>query len=277
MTTSTLRQPLTEEHFRSYEEDGYCILKNYVSPQEVEALKQRVDDIMMGRMVYEGMFFQLDPSMMMAGEDPKRDSSFAGPSLNYRKIKDLEYDDLFLRFLQNDVFRVMAERYIGKNVSSMRAMVFNKPANSPLLLPYHQDISENWEMTIPPVLTIWTALDEATIANGCLEIVPRSQKHGKIGTGHTITAEVEAKYASKGSSMLVELKPGESIIFHNGVLHRSGANTTDKPRRALTLCLMDGATRHRKTGKSYPVIFGEGALKVEDVKKTRKIPPHVYE
>lgn len=268
---------LTDKDFASYDELGYCILKDYVPPEEVEALRQRIDDIMMGKIVYEGMFFQQDPSMMMDAAGEKKDLTFAGASINYRKIKDLEYDDVFLHFIQNDVFRQLAERYIGKNVASMRAMVMNKPPHSPTLLPYHQDISEKWEMTIPPVFTIWTALDEATIANGCLEIVPKSHLHGKIGTGHTITPEEEAKYAPKGSSIFVELKPGESIIFHNGVLHRSGANMTDKPRRALTLCLMDAATRHTKTGKPYPIIFGEGALTVDDVKGLKKVPAHVYE
>lgn len=268
---------LTPDHFRSYEELGYCILKGYAPPRQVADMKQRIDDIMMGRIVYEGMFFQEDPGMMDQKPDAKKDLTFHGASINYRKIKDLEYDDVFLAFMQNDLFRAMAERYIGKNVASMRAMVFNKPPGSTALLPYHQDISEKWEMTIPPVFTIWTAIDEATQANGCLEIVPKSHLHGKIGTGHTITHEEEATYAPPGSSIFVELKPGESIIFHNGVLHRSGGNLTDKPRRALTLCLMDAAARHKKTGKPYPIIFGEGALTVDGVKGLKKIPAHVYE
>lgn len=266
---------VTKEQFESYEKLGYAIFKNYVSPETVEALTQRIDDIMMGKVRYEGMFFQQDAAMM--GEQAQGDTSFAGPSRNYRKIKDLEYDDVYLAFIQNDTFRAFAEKYIGPNVASMRAMAMNKPAGTPTLLPYHQDISEKWEMTIPPVFTIWTALDKATVANGCLEIVPKSHLHGKIGTGHTITAEEEAKYAPKGSSIFVELDPGESIIFHNAVLHRSGANLTKNPRRAFTLCLMDAAARHKKTGKPYPQIFGEGALTVEGVRGTKKIPAHVYE
>lgn len=273
----TVSMKITDAHFQSYEEFGYCIFKDYVSPAQVEAMRQRIDDIMMGKIVYEGMFFQKDPATMDMNAAGKKDLTFDGASINYRKIKDLEYDDVFLAFMQNDVFRAMAEKYIGKNVSSMRAMVMNKPPHTTSLLPYHQDISEKWEMTIPPVFTIWTAIDAATMSNGCLEIVPKSHKHGVIGIGHIITSEEEAQYAAPGSSIFVELKPSESILFHNGVLHRSGANKTDKPRRALTLCLLDAETHHKKTGKPYPVIFGEGALTVEEVKGLKKIPAHVYE
>lgn len=75
-------------------------------------------------------------------------------------------------------------------------------------------------MTILPALTIWTALDDATKANGCMEIVPRTHKHGQIGVGHVITADEEARYVPPGSSIFVELKAGESIAFHNALLHR---------------------------------------------------------
>ena len=157
------------------------------------------------------------------------------------------------------------------------SMVMNKPAQGGTILPYHQDVSAKWEMTTPPMFTIWTALDEATRANGCLEIVPRSHHHGKIGVGHMITAEEEVRYAPPGSSMFVELKAGESVVFHNATLHRSGINTTDKPRRAFTVCLMNGATRHTKTGKCYPIVFGRDALTPQQVKALTRIPSHVYE
>jgi ectoine hydroxylase-related dioxygenase (phytanoyl-CoA dioxygenase family) len=267
---------LTPAQYRRFEEEGYILLGKLLSDAQLEALRTRVDDIMLGRIRYEGMFFQKDTSSGKY-EDVDESSAYEGPSLNYRKIKDLEYDELFLAFIQNDAFHELAARYIGTHVACMRAMVMNKPARGGTILPYHQDVSAKWEMTIPPVFTIWTALDDATKANGCLEIVPHSHKHGKIGVGHMITAEEEARYAPPGSSIFVELKAGESVVFHNATLHRSGVNTTDKPRRAFTVCLMDGATRHQKTGKAYPVVFGPGALTPHQIRGITRIPAHVYE
>jgi phytanoyl-CoA hydroxylase len=111
----------------------------------------------------------------------------------------------------------------------------------------------------------------------CLEIVPRSHLYGQIGSGHAITAEEQAEYARPGSSLLLELKVGEGVVFHNALLHRSGLNATDEPRRAFTLCLMHGSTRHARTGRDYPLIFGPGALTVEGVRGFDRIPRHVYE
>lgn len=253
------------------------MLPPVTTEEELEGLRRRLDDLMLGRIRYEGMFFQLDTATGRYEDVDASSTTFAGPSLNYRKVKDLEYDERFLAFLQHDVFQQLSERYIGPHVACMRAMVMNKPAHSGTVLPYHQDVSEQWNMTIPPVLTIWTALDEATQANGCVEIVPRSHRHGRIGSGHMLAPGEEARYAPSGSSRFVELKPGESMAFHNALLHRSGVNRTDRPRRGFTVCLMDAATRHTKTGKGYPILFGPGALTPESVRRLTRIPAHVYD
>jgi hypothetical protein len=262
---------------RWFEEEGYLLLGRVLSEVELEGLRGRITDIMLGRIRYDGMFFQLDTKTGKYEDVDTSNTAFAGPSLNYRKVKDLEFDDRFLAFMQNGVFRALADRYIGESVSCMRAMVMNKPAHSGTILPYHQDVSDQWNMSAPPVLTIWTSLDDATRANGCLEIVPRSHLHGQIGSGHMITPEEEARYAPPGSSLLVELKAGESIVFHNALLHRSGVNTTNQPRRAFSACFMHGDTYHTKTGRTYSRIFGPGALMVDGVRRLARLPSHVYD
>jgi phytanoyl-CoA hydroxylase len=268
---------LTADRFRSFEEEGYLNLGCVMSAETLEGLRERITDLMLGRVRYRGMFFQLDETAGEHGSSAGSGDAFAGPSLAYRKIKDLEFDDRFLAFMQNDVFRALAERYVGPSVASMRAMLFNKPAHSGSVLQYHQDVSEKWQMTEPPVLTIWTALDDATRDNGCLELVPGSHRHGAIGAGHMLTPEDEAKFAPPGSSRFIELEAGEAVVFHNALLHRSGANHTDCARRAFTLCLMSGSARHARTGRPYPLIFGPQALTVAEVRGLDAVPPHVYD
>ena len=66
-------------------------------------------------------------------------------------------------------------------------------------------------------------------------------------------------------------------MFHNALLHRSGINTTDQPRRAFSVCFMHGDTRHTKTGRTYSRIFGPGALVVDGVRGLARLPSHVYD
>jgi ectoine hydroxylase-related dioxygenase (phytanoyl-CoA dioxygenase family) len=226
---------------------------------ELEKLRERIDAIMMGEVVYEGMFFQIDSTT--GNYEDLTGAGYAGPTLNYRKIQDLERDPLFLRYMQKTVFRDIARALVGENISCFRAMFMNKPAHRGTVLPYHQDGGSQWQLDRENFVTVWTALDPATIANGCVQIIPGSHKLGLLSErGHTITAEQEAQYCDDSKSIYLEAKAGESFLLHNYVLHRSGVNTSAQSRRAFSVVYMDAATRSTNDGKGFPVIFGEGAL-----------------
>lgn len=60
--------------------------------------------------------------------------------------------------------------------------------------------------------------------------------------------------------MYLELAPGEVVLLHNWLLHSSDVNHTEVPRRAFSVCYMHGATRSLADGRTYPIIFGEGAF-----------------
>ncbi len=260
---------LTEAQFNEFEERGFLRLPSFQPAEFIQALIQRVSDIMSGHIQYEGMFFQL--------ESDRTTTTFQGPSSDYRKIKDLEYDPFFLEFIQQGAFAELAARYIGPEVSCMRAMVMNKPAGSQSVVPWHQDISEDWAMSRPPAFTIWTALDPATIENGCLRVVVGSHREEKIGTGHTLSETDLKHYVEQGEVENIELNPGESVVFHNALLHGSGPNTTGRSRLAMTTCLMDAEIKHTRTGKHYPAIFGSNALSQDSIRNLTSIPGHVYD
>jgi hypothetical protein len=227
----------------------------------MEALRQRIDDLMLGRLPNDGIYFQLDSETGDYGGLKFGDGSWAGPTLNYRKIEKLERDPLFLEYLQHPRFREITEAVYGPDVSLYRAMFMNKPAGRGTVLPYHQDGGTQWRLTHDPVMTVWTALDDATIAKGCMQVIPGSHRLGLLSEhGHTITPEQEAQYARDEDSVYLEAEAGEAILLHNLLLHRSGVNREESPRRAFSVCYMDAATRSTTDGRSFPQIFGEGAL-----------------
>ena len=149
---------------------------------------------------------------------------------------------------------------MGEDVSIFRAMFMNKPAEQGTVLPWHQDVGVGWGVDNNPITTVWTALDAATVENGCMQIVPGSHKHGVITEKHFPSAEQLAECAPPGSEMDLVAEAGEAILLNNLLLHRSGLNSTGQPRRAFSTAYMDGASRSVRTGQRYPMIFGEGAL-----------------
>src|SRR5207237_5228782 len=101
--------------------------------------------------------------------------------------------------MQRPLFRDICEQVYGDEtpVAAFRAMFMNKPAHQGTLLPWHQD---RWSyLDRDPLITVWTALDPATIANGCVEVIPGSHKFGLINPEHTsgyLTEEQITRFTS---------------------------------------------------------------------------------
>tara|TARA_B100001769_G_C22035383_1_gene556349 strand:+ start:232 stop:1056 length:825 start_codon:yes stop_codon:yes gene_type:complete len=261
--------------FSNYEKDGYAKLGKIVSNNALENLKKRTIDLMLGRKVYKGMFFQLDSEDGKYANINTKDESYQGPSFRYRKIKDLEYDDLFLRLIKSKLINKFSKKYIGRDVSCMRAMILNKPSMGSSELDYHQDVSRDWNMSGKPTFTFWMSINGANKKNGCLKVIKSSHKYGTLDKGHFI--KTNKNYFKKHKILNVELKPGEAIIFNNQLFHGSGKNYTKKMRLAFTACLMDANIFHMKYKKRYPKIFGKNSLTLKKIKNFHRIPKKVYE
>ncbi len=93
----------------------------------------------------------------------------------------------------------------------------------------HQDQQAGWEKFAPLFVTAMVSMDDATIENGCLEIVPGRHREGLIGPEWEPLAE-------EGLDLQpVPTGPGDVIFFDSFVPHASKPNFTGQPRRILYL------------------------------------------
>jgi len=74
------------------------------------------------------------------------------------------------------------------------------------------------------------AVDEATIENGCLELVYGWHNRGILGEPWK---EIDPIYSSQMKWCYAPTKPGDVVFFDSYVPHRSGPNKTNTPRRVL--------------------------------------------
>jgi ectoine hydroxylase-related dioxygenase (phytanoyl-CoA dioxygenase family) len=93
-----------------------------------------------------------------------------------------------------------------------------------------------------------------------------------INRGHLLPAELEGTYAPAENIVTAELAPGDCFFFHAALLHRSGVNQSDKPRRAINAILMPGQSIHTKRQMPYPVLFGKNQLDPVAVAALKAIP-----
>ena len=243
-------------HFR---EHGYARLGKVCPDERLAQLRARADAIMLGEVVYPGLFFQHDTSSG-AYDDLTYGKGWQGPSLAYRKIEKLEKDPLFAAWIGDRVFRELTAAVIGPQVVLYRALLMNKGAQGGTHLPFHQDGGKFWGLDRDPQLQVWTALDDAPEEAGCVEVVPGSHREGlATPLGGVVPADRVAAAQVEPRVVTLPAKAGEVLLLHNHLWHRSGVNTTGKPRKAFTVCYMDAATRCLRTKKAprqFVRVFG---------------------
>lgn len=260
---------ITTQQWQEYERDGFLRLGRVLDAASLKALQDEIDAIMLGQanLDYNRILMQLDSETGKYEDAGEQSKGHKGATLNYRKIQDLEFDALFLEFMQRPIFKNICDGIYGSEtpIAAFRAMFMNKPARKGTLLPWHQD---RWNyLDRDPQITVWTALDPATKANGCVQIIPGSHKLGLLNPEHTsgyVSEENIQKHAPDEKIEYLELQAGEAVLLHNWLLHRSDTNATDISRRAFSVCYMDARTQ-TTSGETYTTIFGSGALSPADL------------
>jgi hypothetical protein len=109
------------------------------------------------------------------------------------------------------------------------------------VFPWHQD-SGYLDITPTPV-TVWVALDDVDERNGCVWVVPGSQRGGLLRHEKPSRESWHLTVPVAGDGIPVPLRAGEAVAFSAYTLHRSLLNRTDRPRRAFFVGYADARAR----------------------------------
>ena len=235
---------LTEAQVQQFGADGYLPLGQVASDEQLAELQQRLDDLTLGSLHSERIQYQIEPALREK-LGASKGYGYVGPSPHYRKLTQLDQDPLFREYFCHPTFLSLLGQLLGSDVTISRAFALLKPAFDGSPLRWHQDAGPGHPAEPGRFCTIWTAMDEAQVENGALEILPGTQKLGLLqhhvqDGGSQLEVEADKR---EGQEVPLPAKPGESYLLNNFVLHRSGPNPTPHRRRAVTLCYKHADTR----------------------------------
>ena len=217
--TGYFRLPMTAEAAKFYHEHGFLVIENAQSEAEVEQLNAEAAQICRGE---RGDIRGVEAAA--AGESDaevlRRYLCIHFPHKISRRV--------YATLAHPAIVEVLTS-VIGPNVKSMQSMLFIKASGKPGQA-WHQD-----EFFIPTrdrsLAGAWIALDDATVENGCLWVVPGSHRHGIIWPqrkhdDRRFDCTGEAMYYpySDDDAVPVEVRKGSVVFFNGYLLHRSLPN-----------------------------------------------------
>ncbi len=113
-------------------------------------------------------------------------------------------------------------------------------------------------------ISAWLALDEATVENACVQIVPGAHKqvipHVKAPPEMLFRQMADPNYISTQPVIDMELQPGQFFLFNEQTLHRSAANTSNYRRIGLAIRVTVPLVKvyHQQLFEGHKVIIVSG-------------------
>lgn len=177
-----------------------------------------------------------------------------------RKLEQPVFHQLpFRELATSDGLVSKVEQLIGKGVTAFYSQVFCKPPGVGGAKPAHQDNYYFGPEKHDDTLTVWFALDAATEENGCLAFVDGSHREPiephSAPEGEPFNLQISPASVEKRRWTLAPVPAGGVSFHHGNVWHRSEANTSEKPRRAVAIHYLRNDAKLVNPALTYDTAF----------------------
>jgi ectoine hydroxylase-related dioxygenase (phytanoyl-CoA dioxygenase family) len=209
---------VTVEHVRRFHQEGFFVLEEILPAQDLKALRGECQRFIDAR----------DAEMDLLGVHVL--------DLDHRGrryfLHAYQHSAAIRRFLAGDLMVTLAAALLGDTIYLFNEQYVVKSAEQGMTFGWHQD-SGFIDYPHRPYLTCWITLDEVTEANGTVYLLPHQRAGTREVVPHRWDAETHDRIGYFGADPgdPVNAPAGSIACFSSTVLHRSGANTTDRMRR----------------------------------------------
>lgn len=167
---------------------------------------------------------EVERGVAALGGEPRR---IALPHLYWRWAYDLATHPAVLDAV---------ESLLGPDLLIQATMILTKPAHDPAVVTWHQDGTYSG-LHKTPNATAWIALTASTPENGCMRVVPGSQRNPILphvesqAENHLLRHSPEVAVAvDEAEAVDVVLRAGEMSLHHSNIIHGSNPNRSDGRR-----------------------------------------------
>lgn len=235
-----MKNRLSPEQIDQYQDDGFLVIEDFLDKDELETWRNALKEAVEKR---------------HGNKLPDRASVYGEGDDQEKEYYDQVFDQLINLWKDNDKIKnLILDERIGKMAAQLAGIeavrvwhdqaLIKRPWANPTTL--HLD-TPYWSFSDKRALSIWVALDDATLENGCLFFLPGTHKKTSLkraGIGKN-NGDIFKQYPELiHNKFYAGVMKAGSCSFHNGLtIHGAHANMTPGFRRAMTCAFMpDGAT-----------------------------------
>ncbi len=176
---------------------------------------------------------------------------------SFRKLHNYHAEDaVFQRLVEWPRIRGFLSELIGQDMVLKDVMALSKPPFIGSEKPWHQDNAYfNW-LPLDWVGTVWIALDDATVENGCMHVLPGQHVRGPLRHHHTIDCEIIPDRLDPSQAVPIELRAGGVLYFSALLPHQTPPNASSTRRRALQFQYRS-INAYQVTAEEFGKVFAE--------------------
>lgn len=265
---------LTPEQVQRYDTDGYLVLPDLLDDTDMTpvraALTEKVDmiaaDLMQAGLIDDPLVEEPFPTRLARIFDGLGEEHFLKYGRGWRDRIGGYYTLMSNPKILDAIESLIGPEIFSNPVYNVRPKVPRVAAGA---VPWHQDKSYWPDANSNPVITVWISFVDATLENGCLHVLPRTQKE-KVHEFHAETysgtgfLEIDLdKVGVKTREVALPVKAGTAILFNDRLVHCSTPNNSDHVRWSVDL-------RYQPTDQDPMPQHGAGFLA-----RSRKHPERV--
>ena len=214
---------ISSNQLEFFDQEGYLELEKILSEQDIVFYSKTYDAFI------NNEFDTADLRSDLSGKEDK-DMEYITQIMLPSRI----YPNLLLQPMHQKGLAI-AQQLLGEDMILDFDMLINKAPHTNEPTPWHQDAAYWIDMPDKRALSIWFAIDEATLENGCMWYTPKSHQSPLREHFQPLGKGALQCSGSENESIAVPLKPGSCAIHHGHTLHYSRGNNTSSHRRAFIL------------------------------------------
>ncbi len=246
---------VTDEHVAQFHEQGFLIVENAFTAQEVQVALDGLFHLLSGAVEeFDGIQYeQASAGVEVERLPPEKKQDYVRKFMSF-----VDYDDRLHNFAHHPLLLALVERLIGEAPVMFQSMALLKPPRVGRDKPWHQDHAYFQFELEAKVVGCWIALDEATVENGCMVIAPGSHLKGPVVHFRRRDWQICDTDVDTSGSLAVPLKPGGLLIFQSLLHHGTPPNRTAQRRRALQFHYRQQRAPLTSQEKRLALFGGEG-------------------